>query len=175
MDQSSEDERSEGTQLEVLELIASAVPIPLEHPIERKGSGMVGSEGRKMTSLNVADSLVELLVYLPGLMERVFFGNLKAMITPLILNQTDSLQEWLSIDDEKELEIEAAYEEFKFTTEEEATFVGNRDFGRLVLGIADRFGFEIPFQYRRCLVALEKGWISANELIIFGATAEFRN
>ncbi len=157
----------EDQQLQILELITFAVPIPLEKPIDSADLKWLNEKSENPALAILIDRAAELLPHLPGLLEKVMFGSFKSLIGPLMNMDSDSLKSWFSIDSEKESEIERLFENFLFTEEEQRAFVGNKEFSRLIVGIVQRFGVAVPFKYKRYLVGLQQGWITANQLIAY--------
>lgn len=157
----------DAVQIEIFELITKAIPFEISPPIEEKDLKWLNEKSENPALHVVLDHLQNFLPLLPGLFEKILFGNIASTLAPLLKTNDDGLNDWFITNSEEAEEIERYFSEFFFTDEELNAFVGNKEFGKLLIGIGKRFGFELPFKYRRCLIALQNGIVDANQLIAF--------
>lgn len=148
-----------------LKLISDSIPIPLEKPLQIEELQWVEKESEGEALQIRFSKLFELIPLLPGLMEKVILTDFSKELPLLLSSEDEHWREWLSVDPEKEKEIEKTIREFRFTSEEEKLFKGDKKLAELIIAVSGRFGVSLPIKYRRYLVAIYQGWISPNDLI----------
>lgn len=101
----------------------------------------------------------------PKLLRRISFGNPLAWLSKVAEMDEDAAFDYLGIPKEKSSEIASFAAAFEFSQAEEATLVNNREFYDAVLQVIARFGGNTPYILKKFMVALNKGWITPNQIL----------